>query len=92
MLCSVVHTPSHSRHMPSSNLPTIPLGRPGLSTLLVLSLGKLPNCQHICDSLVSTPSKDMAVKIALVVLDRLESNLILAFWKKGQIKALTTIM
>lgn len=47
---------------------------------------KLPNCQHICDSLVSTPSKNMAVKIALLVLDHLESNLIQASRKKGQIK------
>lgn len=47
---------------------------------------KLPNCQHTCDSLVSTPSKNMAVKIALSVLDHLESNLIQASRKKGQIK------
>ncbi len=47
---------------------------------------KLPNCQHICDSLVSTLSKNMAVKIALSVLDHLESNLIQASRKKGQIK------
>ena len=43
---------------------------------------KLHNCQHICDSLVSTPSNNMAVKIALSVLDHLESNLIQAFCKK----------
>lgn len=47
---------------------------------------KLPNCQHICDSLVSTPSTNMAVKIAISVLDHLESNLIQASRKKGQIK------
>lgn len=44
--------------------------------------GKLPNCQHICDSLVNIPSKNMAVKIALSVLDHLESNLIQASSKK----------
>lgn len=45
---------------------------------------KLPNCQHICDSLVSTPSKNMAVKIALSVLDHLESNLIQASRKRAK--------
>lgn len=43
---------------------------------------KLPNCQHICDSLASALSQNMAVKIALLVLDHLKSNLIQASRKK----------